>query len=349
MNITELLAFSVQHRASDLHLSAGSAPFIRVDGEIRRLNVPAQSQQEVSTLLQQVMSEQQFSVFQQQAEADLAFDKAGLGRFRVNVFKQQRGIAAVFRLIPAAIPSLEALHAPEILRRVADSPRGLVLVTGPTGSGKSTTLAAMLDYINSQRHKHILTIEDPVEFLHQNKLSLISQRQLHTDTHSFSQALRAALREDPDVIMVGELRDAETIRLALTAAETGHLVLASLHTASAARTVDRITDIFAPEEKLLVRTMLAESLYAVVSQALLQRIGGGRIAAYEVMLATPAVRNLIREDKTAQLVSVMQTGMTQGMQTLDQALQQLVKTGQITQQQAAEQAQDRRLFIQERL
>ncbi|MDX3774984.1 type IV pilus twitching motility protein PilT [Chromatiaceae bacterium AAb-1] len=344
MKITELLTFSVQHKASDLHISAGSPPLIRVEGDVRKLNAPPLTNEEVEQLVRQVMSTGQYQDFEQQLEADFAFEIPNVARFRVNVFMQNRGLAAVFRTIPPRVLTLEDLGAPAVFRHIADSPRGLVLVTGPTGSGKSTTLAAMIDYINSHRQLHILTIEDPIEFVHVNKQSLISQRQLYRDTHSYSQALRAALREDPDVILVGELRDPETIRLALTAAETGHLVFGTLHTTSAPKTIDRIIDVFPGDEKSMVRSMLSESLRAVISQILLKRAGGGRVAAHETMLGTPAIRNLIREDKVAQMYSVIQTGSAQGMQTMDQSLHSLVQHGLISAQEAASRAQDRNLF-----
>jgi twitching motility protein PilT len=279
MDITELLAFSVQHKASDLHLSAGVPPLIRVDGDVRRLNIPALDHKAVHSLVYDIMNDRQRKEYEEKLESDFSFEVPGLARFRVNAFVQNRGAAAVFRTIPSDVLSLEDLNAPEVFRSISDNPRGLVLVTGPTGSGKSTTLAAMIDYINTTKNHHILTIEDPIEFVHQNKLSLINQREVHRDTHSFSNALRSALREDPDVILVGELRDLETIRLAMTAAETGHLVFGTLHTTSAPKTIDRIIDVFPGEEKAMVRSMLSESLRAVISQTLLKKNGGGRVAA----------------------------------------------------------------------
>ena len=334
MDITELLAFSVKHNASDLHLSAGVPPMIRVDGEVRKLNVPPLEHKEVHALVYDIMNDKQRKDYEEHLEVDFSFEVPEMARFRVNAFVQSRGAGAVFRTIPSEVLTLDALNAPDIFRDIAGYPRGLVLVTGPTGSGKSTTLAAMIDYINEMRRDHILTIEDPIEFVHQNKQSLINQREVHRDTHSFAAALRSALREDPDVILVGEMRDLETIRLALTAAETGHLVFGTLHTTSASKTVDRIVDVFPGEEKGMVRTMLSESLQAVISQTLIKRVGGGRVAAHEIMLGTPAIRNLIREDKVAQMYSAIQTGMAHGMQTLDQSLSALVSRGMITREDA---------------
>ncbi|PDH37679.1 MAG: twitching motility protein PilT [Halieaceae bacterium MED-G27] len=321
MDITELLAFSARQNASDLHLSAGLPPMIRVDGEIRRVNVPPMDHGEVQSLIYDIMNDQQRRDYEDQLETDFSFEVPGVARFRVNAFNQSRGAGAVFRTIPSKILSLEDLGMPDVIQEFAQMPRGLVLVTGPTGSGKSTTLAAMIDYINDQRYDHILTIEDPIEFLHESKRCLVNQREVHRDTQSFSAALRSALREDPDVILVGEMRDLETIRLALTAAETGHLVFGTLHTTSAAKTVDRIIDVFPAEEKGMVRSMLSESLMAVVSQMLLKKKSGGRVAALEIMRGTPAIRNLIREDKVAQMYSAIQTGQSVGMQTMDQCLQ----------------------------
>ncbi|USD38191.1 MULTISPECIES: type IV pilus twitching motility protein PilT [Ferrimonas] len=332
MDITELLAFSVKHNASDLHLSSGVAPIIRVDGEVRRLNVPELDHATIHSLVYDIMNDKQRKEYEQNLEIDFSFEVPNLARFRVNAFHQARGAAAVFRTIPSTVLSLEQLDAPDIFRQIASFPRGLVLVTGPTGSGKSTTLAAMVDYINAERRDHILTIEDPIEFVHQPKNCLINQREVHRDTHSFNNALRSALREDPDVILVGEMRDLETIRLALTAAETGHLVFGTLHTTSAAKTIDRVVDVFPAAEKDMVRTMLSESLQAVISQALVKKVGGGRVAAHEIMMGTPAIRNLIREDKVAQMYSAIQTGMSHGMQTLEQSLTKLANQGVISRQ-----------------
>ena len=338
MDITELLTQSVHRGASDLHLSAGLAPMLRVDGEVWSLDGPALSATHVVDLLSPLLNRYQQKDFETSLETDFAFELPGVGRFRVNVFQQARGMGAVFRSIPAQVQSLECLGLGAVFQRIAQLPRGLVLVTGPTGSGKSTTLAAMIDHLNQHRRQHILTLEDPIEFIHQPNRSLINQRQVHRDTQSFSAALRSALRQDPDVILVGELRDLETIRLALTAAETGHLVFGTLHTASAAKTVDRLVDVFPAGEKPMVRSMLSESLQAVVSQVLVKKIGGGRVAAHEIMLSTPAIRNLIREDKVAQMVSAMQTGGALGMKTLDMSLKALVTEGVISREEAREKA-----------
>ncbi|AQQ00248.1 twitching motility protein PilT [Pseudoalteromonas aliena] len=344
MDITELLAFSVQHKASDLHLSSGVSPMIRVDGDVRRINIPALEEKDVNSLVYDIMNDNQRKDYEQNLEVDFSFEVPNLARFRVNAFNSNRGPAAVFRTIPSDVLTLDDLGAPDIFKTISDNPRGLVLVTGPTGSGKSTTLAAMVDYINQTKHHHILTIEDPIEFVHDNKLSLINQREVHRDTHSFSNALRSALREDPDVILVGELRDLETIRLAMTAAETGHLVFGTLHTTSAPKTIDRIIDVFPGEEKSMIRSMLSESLRAVISQTLIKKIGGGRVAAHEIMIAVPAIRNLIREDKIAQMYSSIQTGASMGMQTMDQCLTGLVNHGVITNTAAQAKAQDKTQF-----
>ncbi|TPH16740.1 type IV pilus twitching motility protein PilT [Litorilituus lipolyticus] len=344
MDITELLAFSVQHDASDLHLSTGTPPSIRVDGDVRKLNIPAFDAKDVNALVYDIMNDRQRKEYEENLEVDFSFEVPNLARFRVNAFNQNRGPAAVFRTIPSKILTLEDLGCPDIFRDIADTPRGLVLVTGPTGSGKSTTLAAMVDYINDHKHDHILTIEDPIEFVHENKKCLLNQREVHRDTLSFEAALRSALREDPDVILVGEMRDLETIRLAMTAAETGHLVFGTLHTTSAPKTIDRIIDVFPGEEKSMVRSMLSESLRAVISQTLIKKVGGGRVAAHEIMIGVPAIRNLIREDKIAQMYSAIQTGMSHGMQTMDQCLQNLVNRGMITRQDAMEKAVDKNQF-----
>lgn len=346
MDITELLAFSVQHKASDLHLSAGTPPMIRVDGDVRRVNIPALDAKEVQALVYDIMNDKQRKEYEENLETDFSFAVPDLARFRVNAFTMDRGAAAVFRTIPSEVLTLEDIGAPDVFKQISENPRGLVLVTGPTGSGKSTTLAAMIDYINTQRHDHILTIEDPIEFVHQNKSSLVSQREVHRDTHSFNNALRSALREDPDVILVGELRDLETIRLAMTAAETGHLVFGTLHTTSAPKTIDRIIDVFPGDEKGMVRSMLSESLRAVISQTLCKKTGGGRVAAHEIMIGVPAIRNLIREDKVAQMYSAIQTGAAHGMQTMDQCLTTLVNTGLISKDVAISKATDKNLFSQ---
>ena len=338
MDITELLAYCVKQKASDLHLSAGLPPMIRVDGELSRMNAPVMNHKEVRILVYNIMNDKQRRDYEALLEVDFAFELAGLARCRVNAFNHNRGAGAVFRLIPSQVPSLDELGMGEIFYKLAMMPRGLVLVTGPTGSGKSTTLAAMIDYVNERKNAHILTIEDPIEFIHESKQCLVNQREVYRDTLGFSQALRSALREDPDIILVGELRDLETIRLALTAAETGHTVFGTLHTTSAAKTIDRMVDAFPAEEKAMVRSMLSESLQGVVSQMLLKKEGGGRIAAHEIMIGTPAIRNLIREDKTAQMYSAIQTGAVHGMQTMDQSLKQLINKGLITQKVAREKA-----------
>ena len=324
MDITELLAFSVEQGASDLHLSAGLPPMIRVDGDIRRVNVPRQDHSEVQALIYDIMNDRQRRDFEEFLETDFSFEVPNIARFRVNAFNQNRGAGAVFRTIPSEVLTMEALGMGQVFRDISLLPRGLVLVTGPTGSGKSTTLAAMVDFVNDNRYDHILTIEDPIEFVHESKRCLVNQREVHRDTLGFSEALRSALREDPDIILVGEMRDLETIRLALTAAETGHLVFGTLHTTSAAKTIDRVIDVFPADEKAMVRSMLSESLQAVISQTLLKRKSGGRVAAHEIMRGTSAIRNLIREDKVAQMYSAIQTGQAVGMQTMDQCLQNLV-------------------------
>lgn len=345
MDITELLAFSVKNKASDLHLSAGLPPMIRVNGDIRRINLPAMEHKDVHSMAYDIMNDGQRKKFEAELECDFSFEIPNLARFRVNAFNQNRGASAVFRTIPSRILTLEELNAPKIFRDIAEQPRGIVLVTGPTGSGKSTTLAAIVDYINETRYSHILTIEDPIEFVHSSKRSLINQREVHRDTLSFNNALRSALREDPDVILVGEMRDLETIRLALSGAETGHLVLGTLHTSSAAKTIDRIIDVFPAEEKDMVRAMLSESLRAVIAQTLLKtKDGTGRVAAHEIMLGTPAIRNLIRENKVAQMYSALQTSQQLGMQTLDQCLTDLVRRNIVSPAEARLRAQNKDAF-----
>lgn len=345
MDITQLLSFSVQQKASDLHLSAGMPPILRTDGEIRRVDMPSLDKEAMQQLVYDVMNDAQRQKFEADFEVDFSFEIPKVARFRVNVFLQNRGIGAVFRTIPSEVLSLEDLHAPDIFKDIANTPRGIVLVTGPTGSGKSTTLAAMVDYINQTQNAHILTIEDPIEFVHQSKRALVNQREVNRDTHSFGAALRSALREDPDVILVGEMRDLETISLALTAAETGHLVFGTLHTSSAAKTIDRIIDVFPAAEKSMVRSMLSESLKAVISQTLLKKPNGGRVAAHEIMLGTSAIRNLIREDKVPQMTSIIQTSNKVGMQTLDQDLQRLVNDRTITKEAARQKAANKADFI----
>ena len=344
MEITELLAFVVKNNASDLHLSAGMPPVIRVDGDIRMLDMPPVEHKLVQTMLFDIMNDKQRRNYEQNLEADFSFEVPQLARFRVNAFNHHRGSGGVFRTIPSKVLSLEALKAPDIFKDISDAPRGLILVTGPTGSGKSTTLAAMIDYINTNKFHHILTIEDPIEFVHISKRSLISQREVFRDTLGFTEALRSALREDPDVILVGEMRELETIRLALTAAETGHLVFGTLHTTSAAKTINRIVDVFPGTEKDIVRTMLSESIRAVISQALLPKLPSGRLAAHEIMVGTSSIRNLIRENKVAQMYSVIQTGRELGMQTLDQCLQKLVNRGELEVKAARSKAENKDLF-----
>jgi twitching motility protein PilT len=340
MDITELLAFGVKNGASDLHLSAGLPPMIRVDGDVRRINLPPMDHKQVHGLIYDIMNDKQRKDFEEYLETDFSFEVPGVARFRVNAFNQNRGAGAVFRTIPSKVLSMEDLGQGQVFKDICEFPRGLVLVTGPTGSGKSTTLAAMLDYINETRYEHILTIEDPIEFVHESKKCLLNQREVHRDTLGFAEALRSALREDPDIILVGEMRDLETIRLALTAAETGHLVFGTLHTTSAAKTIDRVVDVFPAAEKAMVRSMLSESLQAVISQTLLKKTGGGRVAAHEIMIGTPAIRNLIREDKIAQMYSAIQTGASLGMQTLDQCLGDLVRKGHVSMELAREKAKN---------
>jgi twitching motility protein PilT len=338
MDIAQLLTFGVKQGASDLHLSAGIEPMIRVDGDVKRINLPPLDHKQVHDMVYDIMNDKQRKAYDEFLETDFSFEIPGLARFRVNAFNQNRGAAAVFRTIPSKILSLDDLKCPPMFKELADTPRGLILVTGPTGSGKSTTLAAMVNHKNETEFGHILTIEDPIEFVHTSKKCLINQREVHRDTLGFSEALRSALREDPDTILVGELRDLETIRLALSAAETGHLVFGTLHTSSAAKTIDRIVDVFPGAEKDMVRSMLSEGLRAVISQTLMKKKGGGRIAAHEIMVGTPAIRNLIRENKIAQMYSSIQTGQKEGMSTLEQTLKDLVRKGLVTEDDARRKA-----------
>jgi twitching motility protein PilT len=345
VDISDLLAFSVKNKASDLHLSAGLPPMIRVHGDVRKINVPAMDHSQVHDMVYDIMNDGQRKVYEETLECDFSFEIPNLARFRVNAFNQNRGSGAVFRTIPSKILSLEQLNCPPIFKDIAQNPRGIVLVTGPTGSGKSTTLAAMVDYVNENEFGHILTVEDPIEFVHQSKKCLINQREVGPHTLSFANALRSALREDPDVILVGEMRDLETIRLALSAAETGHLVFGTLHTSSAAKTIDRIVDVFPAAEKEMVRSMLSESLRAVISQTLCKtKDEQGRVAAHEIMIGTPAIRNLIRENKIAQMYSSIQTGQNVGMQTLDQNLKELVQRNIISLSEARGKAANKETF-----
>jgi twitching motility protein PilT len=344
VDIAQLLTFSVKQGASDLHLSAGVEPMIRVDGDLKRINLPPLDHKQVHDMIYDIMNDRQRKAYDEFFETDFSFEIPGLARFRVNAFNHARGAGGVFRTIPSKVLSLEDLKCPSIFKDIAETPRGLVLVTGPTGSGKSTTLAAIINYINENDFGHILTIEDPIEFVHTSKKCLINQREVHRDTLGFSEALRSALREDPDTILVGEMRDLETIRLALTAAETGHLVFGTLHTTSAAQTIDRVVDVFPAAEKDMVRAMLSTGLRAVIAQTLMKRRGGGRIAAHEILIGTPAVRALIKENKIAQMYSTIQTSAKDGMQTLDQCLKDLVRRGLVDVNEARGKAENKNDF-----
>ncbi|HJR76103.1 MAG TPA: type IV pilus twitching motility protein PilT [Nitrospiraceae bacterium] len=344
IDISKLLTFAVQQGASDCHISAGEPPMVRLHGDLKKLDYPALSQDETHALIYDMMSDVLRKNFEEHRECDFSFDLGDIARFRVNVFVQGRGLGAVFRTIPTEILPLEKLGMPAILRQLCDREKGLVLVTGPTGSGKSTTLAAMIDYLNNTYEGHILTIEDPVEFVHKSKKCLVNQRELGVHTLSFANALRAALREDPDIILVGEMRDLETIQLALTAAETGHLVFATLHTSSAPKTVDRIIDAFPPNQQAQVRAQLSETLEAVLTQTLLKKKTGGRVAAVEIMMGTTAVRNLIREAKLHQIPGVMQASQKDGMQTMDMALLELANRGLVTKAEAQSRSMNPNLF-----
>jgi twitching motility protein PilT len=346
MDVTALLTFAVQAGASDVHLSSGEPPMIRLHGDMKKLDHPPLSREEVHALIYDIMNDTQRKSFEENLELDFSFDLGEIGRFRVNVFMQQRGEGAVFRTIPTKILSPEELGLPPIIKKLCDREKGLILVTGPTGSGKSTTLAAMIDYINSTYAGHIVTIEDPIEFIHSSKKSLVNQRELGTHTHSFANALRAVLREDPDVILVGEMRDLETIQLAITAAETGHLVFATLHSPSAPQTVDRVIDVFPAGQQAQIRTQFADAVEAIITQTLCKKKSGGRVAALEILVATPAVRNLIREGKVHQIPSAMQVGQKDGMQTMDMALIDLATRGIITREEAQAKSMTPNLFAQ---
>jgi len=336
MDVTELLTFALEQKGSDLHISAGEPPIIRIHGEMRKIEMPSLDKDEVHNMIYDILNDQQRKVYEEHLELDFSFALGDLARFRVNVFKQNRGDAAVFRTIPSKIPTFEELRLPKVLMELARVEKGLVLVTGPTGSGKSTTLAAMIDLINSELKGHILTIEDPIEFVHKSKNCLVNQRELGPHTHSFANALRSALREDPDIILVGELRDLETISLCLTAAETGHLVFGTLHMSGAPDTVDRVIDVFPAAQQNQVRSQFANSIQGVVTQALFKRKDGmGRIAAFEIMIANPAIRNLIRENKIAQIPSIMQTSKGIGMQTMEASVQDLLTRNIVTKDEVA--------------
>jgi twitching motility protein PilT len=344
MEVTQLLAFGVEQGASDCHLSAGEPPMLRVDGDLKKLDYAPLTQEEVHSLVYDIMSDAQRRNFQETHECDFSFALGDVARFRVNVFMQRKGEGAVFRTIPSKILSLEELGMPPILKQLCEKEKGLILVTGPTGSGKSTTLAAMVDYLNGTFEGHILTIEDPIEFVHQSKKCLVNQRELGPHTHSFGNALRAALREDPDVVLVGEMRDLETIQLALTAAETGHIVFGTLHTSSAPKTVDRVIDVFPPTQQAQIRAQFAESIEAVITQTLLKKKSGGRVAALEIMTGTTAIRNLIREGKVHQIPGTMQVSQKDGMQTMDMALQNLAAKGVVTKEEAQAKSMTPNLF-----
>ncbi len=337
MDLTQLLAFTMQNKASDLHLSSGSPPIIRVHGIMKRVKADPLSSDDIRTMLYSVMTEDQRAEYEENLELDFAIALGEKARFRVNGFTSRLGSCAVFRTIPTEVPTMAQLDLPPVIRRFADLKKGIILVTGPTGSGKSTTLASMINHINLHAPKHILTIEDPVEFFHNSKKALINHREVGTDTKSFARALKSSLREDPDVILVGEMRDYETISLALTAAETGHLVFATLHSSSAAKTIDRVIDVFPTGDKEMVRAMLASSLQGVIAQTLLTRADGtGRIGAYEILVGTNAIRNLIRENQIPQIYSMMQTGSRYGMVTMEDAVNDLLEAGLIDKDEARE-------------
>lgn len=345
ITMADLFELAIDNKASDIHLTVDEPPCLRVDGSIVKVEYKELEADSLKEMLFSIMNKEQIEEYENNWEYDFSYAYAEKARFRVNVFNQNRGIAAVLRLIPSKILTLEDLSIDNsIFHKIADFPRGLVLVTGPTGSGKSTTLAAIIDHINKNRHEHVITIEDPIEFVHTGQNCIINQREVHRDTKSFNAALRSALREDPDVVLVGELRDLETIRLALTAAETGHIVFGTLHTNSASKTIDRIIDVFPGDEKPMIRSMLSESLQAVISQTLIKRIGGGRVAAHEIMFGTDAIRNLIREDKIAQMYSTIQTGSKDSMKTMDQSLQDLINNKLIERSEACKKAKNKSDF-----
>ncbi len=347
LDVTQLLQFCFQQKGSDLHISSGEPPVIRTDGQMQRVKVPPLTPEQTQAMLYDIMGDAQRKVFEEKSDIDFSIDLGDTVRFRVNIFRQRRGMGAVFRVIPTTILTMEQLNLPSILAKLTRREKGLILVTGPTGSGKSTTLAAMINQINEERKLHILTIEDPIEFVHPSKKCLINQREVGPHTQSFANALKAALREDPDVILVGEMRDLETIQLALTAAETGHLVMGTLHTSSAPKTIDRIIDVFPPAQQAQVRAMLSESLQAVITQTLCKKIGGGRAAALEIMIGTSAVRNLIREGKIHQLPSTLQTGQSVGMRTMESSLLELMGNNTITAETALEKGLDPRLLSED--
>jgi twitching motility protein PilT len=347
MEITQLLAFGVEQGASDCHLSSGEPPMLRIQGDLKKLDYPPMTREDVHRMIYDMMNDAQRKAFEESLECDFSFEMGDIARFRVNVFLQRKGAGAVFRTIPTKILTLDQLAMPPIVRQLCDREKGLVLVTGPTGSGKSTTLAAMIDYLNSNFEGHILTIEDPIEFVHMSKRCLVNQRELGAHTHSFANALRSALREDPDIILVGEMRDLETIQLAVTAAETGHLVFGTLHTSSAPKTVDRIIDVFPPSQQAQIRAQFAESIAGVLAQTLLKKKGGGRVAALEVMTGSVAVRNLIREGKIHQIPGTIQVSQKDGMQTMDMAMIDLVNRGLVTREEAQSKSITPNLFAQQ--
>jgi twitching motility protein PilT len=344
MDITQLLQFAYQQDASDLHISAGESPMVRIHGDMKRVKMPALTVEQTTTMIYDIMGDTQRKIFEERSDLDFSMQLGEIARFRVNVFRQNRGVGAVFRKIPTKIFSLEELGMPSILASLSRKEKGLVLVTGPTGSGKSTTLAGMINLINEELEGHILTVEDPIEFVHVSKKCLVNQREVGPHTHSFANALKAALREDPDIILVGEMRDLETIQLALTAAETGHLVFGTLHTSSAPKTVDRIIDVFPPTQQAQVRAMLSESVQAIVTQTLCKKVGGGRVAGLEILIGTPAVKNLIREGKIHQIPSMMQTSRGIGMQTMEMHLMELFEKGLIDRDTAIEKSGNADLF-----